>query len=114
MGGGATWQYAGAAYGRSIAAIVPICGASWADSAVAKRIATNNVPGWAFHNIDDDAVTVNSTKRYVSIINAQHPVHPIRMTLWPVGGHDAWTQASDPVYREDGKNMYEWMLQFKR
>jgi predicted peptidase len=114
MGGGATWQYAGSAYGRSIAAIVPICGASWADSAVAKRIATNNVPGWAFHNIDDDAVTVNSTKRYVSIINAQHPVHPIRMTLWPVGGHDAWTQASDPDYREDGKNMYEWMLQFKR
>lgn len=114
MGGGATWEYAGSSYGSSIAAIVPICGASWADSAVAKKIAKNEVPGWAFHNIDDDAVTVNSTKRYVGIVNAQHPLHPIRMTLWPTGGHDAWTQASDPEYREDGKNMYEWMLQFTR
>lgn len=114
MGGGATWEYAGSSYGKSLAAIVPICGASWADSAVAKRIATNDVPGWAFHNIDDGSVTVNSTKRYVGIVNAQQPAHPIRMTLWPTGGHDAWTQASDPDYREDGKNIYEWMLQFSR
>ena len=114
MGGGATWEYAGSAYGKSIAAIVPMCGASWADSAVAKRIATNEVPGWAFHNIDDQSVTVNSTKRYVRLINAEHPAHPVKMTLWEVGGHDAWTQSSDPEYKEDGKNMYEWMLQFRR
>lgn len=114
MGGGVTWQYAGSDYGKMVAAIVPICGASWADSTVAKRIATNDVPGWAFHNIDDNSVTVNSTKRYVGIVNAQHPAHPIKMTLWPTGGHDAWTQASDPEYREDGMNMYEWMLQYTR
>ena len=114
MGGGVTWEYAGSKYGKSIAAIVPICGASWADSAVAKKIAANDVPSWSFHNIDDDAVTVNSTRRYVNIINSQHPDHPAKMTLWPVGGHDAWTLASDPEYREEGKNMYEWMLQFTR
>jgi predicted peptidase len=114
MGGGVTWEFAGSQWGRMVAAIVPICGASWADSAVAKNIATNDVPGWAFHNIDDRSVTVNSTKRYVGIINEHHPLHPIKMTLWPVGGHDAWTLASDPEYREEGKNMYEWMLQFTR
>lgn len=114
MGGGATWEYAGSQYGKSIAAIVPICGASWADSTVAKRIAKNDVPSWAFHNLDDSAVTVNSTRRYVNIIKTQNPAYPPKMTLWPVGGHDAWTQASDPEYREDGKNMYEWMLQFTR
>jgi predicted peptidase len=114
MGGGTTWEYAGSPFGSSVAAIVPICGASWADSAVAKRIAKNDVPGWAFHNVDDNAVTVNSTKRYVNIINSQKPLRPIRMTLWPTGGHDAWTLASDPEYREDGKNMYEWMLQYRR
>ena len=114
MGGGVTWEYAGSNYGKSIAAIVPICGASWADSAVAKKIASNDVPGWAFHNMDDGSVTVNSTKRYVNIVNGQHPVHPIRMTLWPTGGHDAWTRASDPEYREEGMNIYEWMLQYKR
>jgi predicted peptidase len=114
MGGGATWEYAGSSYGSTVAAIVPICGASWADSTVAKRIAANDVPGWAFHNVDDGSVTVNSTKRYVNIINAEQPVHPVRMTLWPSGGHDAWTLASDPEYKEEGKNIYEWMLQFSR
>jgi predicted peptidase len=114
MGGGATWEYAGSSYGKSIAAIVPICGASWADSNVARTIAANDVPGWAFHNLDDPSVTVNSTKRYVNIIGEQNPKYPIRMTLWSSGGHDAWTLASDPEYREEGKNIYEWMLQFDR
>jgi predicted peptidase len=114
MGGGVTWEYAGSKYGRQLAAIVPICGASWADTAVAVQIAKNDVPIWAFHNEDDNAVTVNSTKRYLRLINAAHPTAPIRVTYWPTGGHDAWTKASDPEYREDGKNMYEWMLQFIR
>jgi predicted peptidase len=114
MGGGVTWEYAGSKYGKQLAAIVPICGASWADTAVATQIAKNDVPIWAFHNEDDDAVTVNSTRRYLRLINAADPKATIRVTYWPTGGHDAWTKASDPEYREDGKNMYEWMLQFIR
>jgi predicted peptidase len=114
MGGGVTWEYAGSKYGKSLAAIVPICGASWADSAVARQIAKNEVPAWAFHNEDDQVVTVNSTKRYARLINAENPPIPVRVTYWPTGGHDAWTKASDPEYREEGKNMYEWMLQFVR
>lgn len=114
MGGGVTWEYAGSKYGKSLAAIVPICGASWADSAVARTIASNEVPAWAFHNIDDAAVTVNSTKRYARLVNEENPPVPVRVTLWPTGGHDAWTKASDPEYREDYKNMYEWMLQYVR
>jgi predicted peptidase len=114
MGGGATWEYAGSQYGTMLSAIVPICGASWADSAVAREIAYNQVPAWAFHNEDDGAVTVNSTKRYARLINAEKPKYPVKVTLWPIGGHDAWTKASDPMYKEEGKNMYEWMLQFVR
>lgn len=114
MGGGATWEYAGSAYGKKLAAIVPICGASWADSATARQIAKNEVPAWAFHNEDDDAVHVNSTKRYARLINAENPPVPVRVTLWPISGHDAWTKASDPDYREEDKNMYEWMLQYSR
>jgi hypothetical protein len=59
-------------------------------------------------------VTVKSTTRYARLINAANPKYPPKVTLWPTGGHDAWTKASDPEYREDGKNMYEWMLQFVR
>lgn len=114
MGGGAAWEYAGSEYGKTLAAIVPICGASWADSAVARQIAKNEVPVWAFHNEDDQAVTINSTKRYARLINAENPPIPVRVTYWPTGGHDAWTMATDPDYREDGKNMYEWMLQYVR
>jgi predicted peptidase len=113
MGGGATWEYAGD-YGRSLAAIVPICGASWADSTVAKNIAATGVPSWAFHNLDDSSVKVSSTKRYVNIINSNNPVHPVRLTLWPTGGHDAWSKATDPSYKEDNMNIYEWMLQYTR
>ncbi len=36
MGGGVIWEYAGK-YKKIIAAMVPICGASWADSAVASE-----------------------------------------------------------------------------
>ena len=114
MGGGVTWEYAGSKYGKSLAAIVPICGASWADSAVARQIAKNEVPAWAFHNEGDQVVTVNSTRRYARLINAENPPVPVRVTYWESTAHDAWTKASDPEYREEGKNMYEWMLQFVR
>src|SRR5688572_25454794 len=114
QGGGVTWEFAGSKHGNMLAAIVPICGASWADTIAAKRIALNKVPAWAFHNNDDDLVPVSSTWRYANIINAENPPVPVRVTIWPTGGHDAWTMASDPNYREAGKNMYEWMLQYIR
>ena len=114
QGGGVTWEFAGSKHGNMLAAIVPICGASWADTIAAKRIASNKVPAWAFHNNDDDLVPVSSTRRYANIINAENPPVPVRLTIWPSGGHDAWTLASDPSYREEGKNMYEWMLQYTK
>ena len=113
MGGGATWEYA-ARYGSSLAAIVPICGASWADSAIARKIASTNVPAWAFHNQDDSVVPVDFTIKYVNLINFYKPDPLVRLTIWPTGQHDAWTRASDPGYKEEGKNIYEWMLGFTR
>jgi predicted peptidase len=113
MGGGATWEYAGR-HGKRLAAMVPISGASWADSATAKGIAASDVPTWAFHNMDDSTVTYKSTTRYISFIQYYNPQFPVRFTLWPTGGHDAWTKATDPSYTEDAKNIYEWMLQYIR
>jgi predicted peptidase len=113
MGGGATWDYA-ALYAEKIAAIVPICGASVPNTGKAKNIADSNLPVWAFHNEDDYTVPVNSTKDYISMINSFNPTPLAKMTLWPTGGHNAWTKASDPTYKEDNLNMYEWMLQYHR
>ncbi|MET0466565.1 MAG: dienelactone hydrolase family protein [Chitinophagaceae bacterium] len=113
MGGGATWEY-GAGFGAGIAAIAPICGASTATLTRAKKIAAANLPVWAFHNIDDLTVNVGSTNKYVEDINAQNPAVRAIKTIWSSGGHDAWTKATDPAFKENGKNVYEWMLQYKR
>ena len=113
MGGGATWDYA-AVYAGKIAAIIPICGASAPNAGKAKNIADANLPVWAFHNEDDYTVPVNNTKDYISMINSFNPAPLAKMTLWPTGGHNAWTKASDPAYKEDNLNIYQWMLQYHR
>ena len=113
MGGGATWEYAAINAGK-IAAIVPICGASAPNASKAKNMADANLPVWAFHNEDDPTVSVNSTKDYINMINSFNPSPPAKMTIWPTGGHNAWTKASDLAYKEDNLNMYEWMLQYHR
>ncbi len=113
MGGGATWEYS-AAYSSKIAAIVPIAGASTPDLSRVTRIATGGLPVWAFHNADDPTVSVSNTHTYVDGINSLSPELPAVKTIWATGGHDAWTKATDPAYKENGRNVYEWMLQFKR
>lgn len=113
MGGGVTWDYAGTHPGR-IAAIAPICGASGPNDTKAKNMANASLAVWAFHNEDDPTVTVNNSKGYVSKINSYSPLIPAKLTLWPTGGHDAWTKATDPTYKENNMNMYEWMLQYSR
>lgn len=113
MGGGFTWDYAGV-YASRLAAIVPICGASGPNDSKAKKIVDAKVAVWAFHNADDGVVSPENSKGYVSKINALKPAIPAKLTLWPTGGHDAWTKATSPTYKENNMNMYEWMLQYSR
>ncbi len=113
MGGGATWDYAVKFAGR-IAALAPMCGASSPSNSKAQSIASTNLPVWAFHNEDDPTVTVNNTKGWVNTINTFNPNPLAKMTIWPTGGHNAWSKASDPNYKENNMNVYEWMLQFHR
>ncbi|RYY59883.1 MAG: hypothetical protein EOO05_11825 [Chitinophagaceae bacterium] len=114
MGGGATWQTAGnATYVNRIAAVVPVCGAQSATPSKARVIATNNLPVWALHNQTDPTIQVGTTNTWITYINTAPAPNPLaRKTIFPGGGHDAWTQAYNPSYREEGKNVYEWMLQY--
>ncbi|UAY52775.1 T9SS type A sorting domain-containing protein [Ferruginibacter albus] len=118
MGGGAVWDYAGnsVATASRLAAIVPISGASWPDVTHANNIAKGNIAVWATHNSGDPTVPVSYTEDYVSEINsAPSPPNPLaKMTIFNQNYHDAWTQTYDLNYRENGLNVYEWMLQFKR
>ncbi|MGI8949975.1 MAG: hypothetical protein ACR2FN_00175 [Chitinophagaceae bacterium] len=113
MGGGNTWDYA-IDYGARLAAIVPICGASYPTTDKAKKIAQADVAVWAFHNSGDKSVPSWYSVDYVTWINSYNPLIPAKLTLWQTAGHNAWTEACDPAYTENGMNIYEWMLNYKK
>jgi predicted peptidase len=118
MGGAPTWEYVGwtNASARRIAAIVPICGASWPEPIRATTMAANNVPVWATHNNGDPVAPVFYTNDYVARINAAPlPPTPLaKKTIFNSNSHDAWTVTYNPTFKENGLNVYEWMLQYRR
>ncbi|HEV8084356.1 MAG TPA: T9SS type A sorting domain-containing protein [Chitinophagaceae bacterium] len=117
MGGGVVWQYVGddINYGKRIAAIVPIAGASYPDNSRCANIAAANIAVWATHNDSDHTVSSYNTINYVNKINAVPvPPNPLAIkTIFQSNVHDAWTQTYDVNFKPNGKNVYEWMLQYK-
>lgn len=113
MGGGANWDDA-RLYGKRLAAVVPICGASYPNIYKGQAIAATGVAVWAFHNSNDPSVPPFYTKDYITYINKSSPVIPAKITIFSSYEHDAWTKATDPSYTENGKNIYQWMLSYKR
>lgn len=97
-------------------ALVPISGVPVTPGIESRceRIAAANLPVWAFHNQDDPSSDVNSARDFVQRITDLQPAVLPKLTVFNVFGHDAWTTALDPSYRENGMNIYEWMLQYSR
>lgn len=120
MGGGVTCEYAtnpgNTNYAKRTAAIVSVSGVTSATDARGKVVASTNLPVWSLHNSGDPTVSVTTTEKFIDVILAQNPPpNPLpKKTIFQASGHDAWSKAYDPNYREDGKNVYEWMLQYKR
>ena len=116
MGGGAVWDYASDTatnFVSRLAAIVPVCGASYPDTAKARVMASANLPVWATHNQNDPTVPSLATTEYVNWMNlAPAPSPKAMMTLFPSNQHDAWTQTYDPGFTQNGLNIYQWMLQY--
>lgn len=107
-----------AVYADKLAAVVPISGAPNYDLMVkSKNIADANLPVWAFHNTRDALFSAQETKDFTQMINSFNPVNKARLTLFPDStgmlGHDAWSKATHPSYKENHLNIYEWMLQHK-
>lgn len=101
------------------AAIVTMAGAfTYNLPGTVKGIANNKLPVWSFHNEQDQAIPSKETKDFVAAINSFNPAIPARQTIFPTSNadlkHDCWTKASDPAYKENGMNIYEWMLSHKR
>ncbi len=115
MGGVLTTEMGGL-YTHLFAAVAPIAGESFGDdrSTNASNIARGGLPLWDFHNSNDPTINSSVATDFISLINSFSPVVAPRLTLFNEYGHDAWTQALDPLYKENGLNVYEWMLQYKR
>lgn len=99
-----------------LAAIVPMAGISgdWQTTPKCQLVAAGKLPVWEFHSEDDPQISINDARGYINKINSFSPLYPAKITVWPNGGHDAWTRAIEPGYRENGMNIYEWMLQYHR
>ena len=101
---------------RRFAAIVPIAGVATNDGMEmrCKNIAEANLPVWELHNEDDPMANVEDARRFINYLSSYSPAVPPRFTIFDKYGHDAWSTALDTAYREDGKNIYEWMLHYYR
>lgn len=120
MGGGATEDFVSSSdsYAQIPAAAVAIAGNMnpQAKTAAPKTVAKNSLPIWFLHNEYDVTVPSQYSKDWISLINAGNPPATAapRLTIFNTIGHDAWSKAYDPSYREDGMNIYEWMLQYEK
>ncbi|MEO8583581.1 MAG: alpha/beta fold hydrolase [Flavitalea sp.] len=105
-----------AQYPDSVAALLAIAGVALNPGFEGRctKIANANLPVWEFHNIDDPLANVNDAKRFIKLISDLNPPVSPRMTIFDVYGHDAWTTALNPNYKENSMNVYEWMLHYSR
>jgi len=102
-----------AAHPDQISAIAPISGESQVQ-ANCTLLAQNKMPVWDFHNNGDPTVNISVSNNFIAWINAASPAIPPKQTVFQSSLHDAWTKALDPSYKENGMNVYEWMLQYSK
>lgn len=114
--GGIETSNSGAEMPSKLAAIVPMAGVfpDYASTDKCQKIAAANLPVWAFHSDDDPQINISVAKGFIAKLNSFNPAIAPKLTVWPNGGHDAWTRALEPGYKENGFNIYEWMLQYQR
>ncbi|WKN46215.1 PKD domain-containing protein [Tunicatimonas pelagia] len=82
----------------------------------------NGVPVWAFANKNDQVVNSQYSISTVKTLNACGSEYKAKITVYPEGGHDAWTKTYDssgmgtenPAYDAFDSNIYDWLLQFTK
>lgn len=98
---------------KKFAAIVPIAGVTKNSVETKTRaIANASLPVWLFHNAEDDMVDAAVSRSFFETLTGFKPAIAPRLTIFNRTGHDAWTSALNPSYKENELNIYEWMLQY--
>lgn len=101
MGGFGTWSLA-VRYPERFAAIAPICGGLWMQSAAPVR----SLPVWAFHGDADDVVPISATEQIATELQSLDA--DVRFTRYAGVGHDSWTETyANPEF-------YDWLLSHRR
>ena len=107
---------------NTIAAVTPVALCAY-DSSGAPNIAATNLPVWINHCNNDASCPRVIPQRWVSKINSSGPPVPAaKLTLMNNDGvscnftdfHNAWSSAYRSSYVVDGKNIYDWMIQYQR
>ena len=101
MGGYGAWSLA-VRYPERFAAIAPICGGLWLQSAAPIR----NLPAWAFHGDADDVVPLSATEQIVTELRSLGA--DVQFTRYPGVGHDSWTETYE------NPALYDWLLSHRR
>ncbi|GGM50854.1 carboxylesterase family protein [Microbacterium saperdae] len=101
MGGFGTWSMA-VRYPDRFAAIAPICGGLWLQSAAPLQ----SVPVWAFHGDADDVVPISATEQIVTELRSLGT--DVRFTRYAGVGHDSWTETYE------NPEFYDWLLSHRR
>ena len=120
MGGGITWEYAGTSVANSekLAGLVPVAGASYPTAYKVAPMVTAHLPVWATHNHIDPTVTPTYTTTYISLLQQAGADPAPQMTIFPDAGHGGWLKTyggpNTPGVVQNGMNVYQWMLQYRR
>ena len=114
--GGIVTSDMGAQYPYQLAAIVPLSGVfgTIGSELKCKKIAESNLPVWVFHNDQDPSLTPLGPQNFIALVDSFNPVILPKLTMFHAFGHDSWTQAINPSYKENNMNIYEWMLHYTR
>ena len=130
LGGGGVWYFAGDSAGNAskLAAILPLDGSDRGETYTTSKacnIASANVAVLTIHssteNLNNEGfVTVANSQRWVDNINGTgsgctkpNPQARLQREL-SVDHFGIIGKVFDPSYRIDGKNVYDWLLQYKR
>jgi dienelactone hydrolase len=116
LGGISEWIYIGRSplHARGLAAALLVTPGTTYTDAQLKNIANEQLPVWVTNNSGDPYNPASGATALVNAINSTVGVPKALITIFDKTGHDAWTQTYDPAFKQDGLNVYEWMLSKSR
>ena len=104
MGGGSIMDWAEQGRVSSVAAMLPICPASWFTTRYSQPYIDNNMPIRFYHAANDDVVRESSSKSWMDGLNNLGINPKVERVLYPTGGHNIW----DKVYNDI--NAWNWLF----